>query len=157
MADEARRNRAVASWPKAGKTAASARLAANAAETVFMVAPPAGRTTPAAGYSGRSTVGRLFRPTMVRGLFRSLDVERKRARGQVVVAQAAMHRLRQRLRRLRVGVLLRPARAVRHLEDLDGRHSRRGFKKAAVRFGGHAEERPQPLAVQHHGVAEHVR
>src|SRR5437762_2066405 len=135
MAADARRNRALASW-------ASAQVAANArsvAIITFMVSPPREENT------GREA------------LFRALDVERQGAGRQVVVPQAAVRGLGQRLGGRRGGVLLRASRPVRDLEDLHGRHGWRGFQEAAVGFGRHAQQRPQALAVEHHRVAQHVR
>src|SRR5512134_3654218 len=52
---------------------------------------------------------------------------------------------------------LRPAGAEGDLEDLERRHFRRALEEAAVGLRRHAEQGAEALAVEHHGVAQHVR
>src|SRR5581483_631968 len=71
-----------------------------------------------------------------------------RHRGNRVVA---LHRLRRR------GVLLRAARAVGDLEDLERRHDRRLLEEAAVRLRRAAHQRADALLADEDRVAKHVR
>src|SRR2546422_10449726 len=99
MAADARRNTALASC-------APAQVAANArsiATITFMVSPPREENT---GWEA---------------LFRALDVERQGAGRQVVVPQAAVRGLGQRLGGRRGGVLLRASLPGGGPEGLHGR------------------------------------
>src|SRR6185295_7863107 len=84
-------------------------------------------------------------------------------RADALVAALPLDRPRQRdmlvaLRRLRPhGVLAWPPRAVGDAEDLERRNRRRRLHEPAIRLARHAELCAQAPALQHHGVAQHVR